>query len=222
VTKLAFGESVVQLDKKTTWVKIKTSDTIGWIANTMIIDSTKAPKDLLDKINSGHKKQLEEKIAEEKKTQLLKEQQTKALLAKKKMLDAQLDSRGKAASHARDSVIQSAIVSDSLEKSKQKPETKLVEYHVYGRDPFIALSHTEDSPVPNVEDLNLVGILYDDADRIGLLEDRSDKSKAFAFRENDPVQNGYVLRIQPDKILFLINELGISRTYALKLIKNKE
>ena len=68
----------------------------------------------------------------------------------------------------------------------------------------------------------LVGVLYDQVDRIGLFEDKQDKTKAYALRENDPVQNGYVLRVQPDKVLFLINELGISRTYALKLTKEKQ
>jgi hypothetical protein len=113
-----------------------------------------------------------------------------------------------------------AAVQESVQTVKNLPAKKLVEYHVYGRDPFLPLSRDDESPVPNVEGLNLIGILYDEADRIALFEDG--KGKAYALRENDPVQNGYLLRVQPDKVLFLLNELGISRTYAMKLSKEKE
>jgi hypothetical protein len=115
-----------------------------------------------------------------------------------------------------------AHVKDSIEHVKQYVGPKTVVYHVYGRDPFLPLSRDTDSPVPAVENLNVVGILYDQVDRIGLFEDKQDKTRAYALRENDPVKNGYVLRVQPDKVLFLLNEFGISRTYALKLTKDKQ
>lgn len=95
---------------------------------------------------------------------------------------------------------------------------------MFGRDPFLPISNDEEGPVPNVENLTLVGILYDQADRIALFESSkaNANSKAYALRENDPVRNGYILRIQPDKVLFLLNDLGISRTYAMKLTREKE
>jgi hypothetical protein len=103
-----------------------------------------------------------------------------------------------------------------------KPLAKVMEYHVLGRDPFMPLLQDEEGPLPSIERLLLVGILYDAMDKIALFEDSKNKAISYARRENDPVKNGYVLRIQSDKVLFLINELGISRTYAMKLIKNKE
>ena len=112
---------------------------------------------------------------------------------------------------------------DSATDSSSKPLAKVMEYHVLGRDPFMPLSQDEEGPLPSIEHLQLVGILYDAmGNRIALFEDARDKAKAFALRENDPVKNGYLLRIQSDKALFLINELGISRTYAMKLLKVKE
>ncbi len=104
----------------------------------------------------------------------------------------------------------------------KKPGPKLVEYKVYGRDPFLPLRQDEEGPLPNVERLQVVGILYDHSSRIALLEDMGNKANAFALRENDPVKNGYLLRIQPDKVLFLLNEFGVSRTYAMKLDKEKQ
>jgi hypothetical protein len=115
-----------------------------------------------------------------------------------------------------------ASAKDSLQPAPVKTFPKLIEYHVLGRDPFLPLSQDEEGPLPNIENLQLVGILYDAMDRIGLFEDIRNKAKAFALRENDPVKNGYLLRIQTDKVLFLINELGISRTYAMKLYRGKE
>jgi hypothetical protein len=113
--------------------------------------------------------------------------------------------------------------SDTLQPVQPaKPRPKPIEYQVFGRDPFLPLSLDEEGPLPNIENLQLVGILYDAMDRIGLFEDMKNKAKAFALRENDPVKNGYLLRIQSDKVLFLITELGISRTYAMKLFRAKE
>ena len=111
---------------------------------------------------------------------------------------------------------------DTVPTQPAKTFPKLIEYHVLGRDPFLPLSQDEEGPMPNIENLQLVGILYDAMDRIALLEDVRNKEKAYALRENDPVRNGYLLRIQTDKVLFLINEMGISRTYAMKLNKGKE
>jgi hypothetical protein len=113
-------------------------------------------------------------------------------------------------------------IKDTVQTAPVKTFPKLIEYQVLGRDPFLPLSQDEEGPLPNIENLQLVGILYDAMDRIGLFEDMRNKAKAFALRENDPVKNGYLLRIQTDKVLFLINELGISRTYAMKLYRGKE
>jgi uncharacterized protein YgiM (DUF1202 family) len=248
--RLPAGTAASPLAKQDGWVKILTASASGWVSSGMVVDSSRAPKELLEKVEVLRAKQLEKIAAEEKaaaraaeKTKLLEEQKAQKqkqieekqaqkeaeaaakekLAAEQKTLkQAEADRVAKAAI-ARDSVLKyNAVKQDSMEKAKRYQGPKLVEYHVYGRDPFLPLSRNQDSPVPNVEDLNLVGILYDQADRIGLFENKQDKTRAYALRENDPVENGYVLRVQPDKVLFLINELGISRTYALKLTREKQ
>jgi hypothetical protein len=174
---------------------------------------------LLEERKAQKKKELEEKEAQKQAERAAGEKRAAEQKAQKQ---AEAERAAKIAM-ARDSVLRyNAEKQDSVEKAKRYQGPKLVEYHVYGRDPFLPLSRDQDSPVPNVEDLNLVGILYDQVDRIGLFENRQDKTRAYALRENDPIENGYVLRVQPDKVLFLINELGISRTYALKLTKEKQ
>jgi hypothetical protein len=262
--RLPIGTAASPLAKQGGWVKIGTGSASGWVTSAMVVDSSRAPKELLDKVAELRTKQLEklaaeekaaatkaekEELAEERKAQKQKQveeqqaqkqkqveeqqakkqaeraaRETQETLAKEKKAQKDTEAQRTAqAARARDSVLKyNAAKQDSLEKAKRNQGPKLVEYHVYGRDPFLPLSRDQDSPVPNVEDLNLVGILYDQADRIGLFENKRDQTRAYALRENDPIENGYVLRVQPDKVLFLINEMGISRTYALKLTKEKQ
>jgi hypothetical protein len=148
------------------------------------------------------------------------EQRAKIAQQAKDLRLAKVQAAQKAKSEAVE--VEDDTLSNSATGPPSKPLAKVMEYHVLGRDPFTPLSQDEEGPLPSIEHLQLVGILYDAMDRIALFEDVRDKTKAFALRENDPVKNGYLLRIQSDKALFLINELGISRTYAMKLLKVKE
>ena len=94
----------------------------------------------------------------------------------------------------------------------------IIEYRSYGRDPFVPLLREDDAnDLFNVQEATLVGILYDKADKIALIEDRKNERKSYAIREHDPVKNGTVLRIERDQVVFLLTEMGISRTYSLKL-----
>jgi hypothetical protein len=92
-----------------------------------------------------------------------------------------------------------------------------------GRDPFATLivdDETHDGPierqVPNVEGLRLVGIIVsrDKANR-ALLQDKQDYS--YILKSGDKVRNGYVLRVDSDRVYFQIFEYGWSRTVALAL-----
>lgn len=237
--KLSLGTVATQVEKKGVWVKIRTPETAGWVSSAMTVDSARAPRAVLaaiDKFNQKRVAQLKaaeekaaresaakEKAAQEKlaKEKLALEQaaQKKAALEtkaaqKKAALETKIASRDSAARYA-------VAVQESVQTVKNLQAKKQVEYHEYGRDPFLPLSLEDESAVAKVENLKLVGILYDQADRIALFEDIGGSGKARALRENDPVQNGYLLRVQPDKVLFLLNELGISRTYAMKLPKEK-
>jgi uncharacterized protein YgiM (DUF1202 family) len=247
--KLPLGTAATQIEKKGAWVKIRTPEATGWVSSAMTVDSAKAPMAVLQAIDKFNQQRIaQQKAAEEKaaresaarekagqeklareKVALERAAQKKADLeaeAAQKKADREAQAAQKKAALAaqasvRDSTVRyAAAAQESVQTAKNIQAKKLVEYHVYARDPFLPLSRDDESPVPDVENLKIIGILYDEADRIALFEDN--KNKAYALRENDPVQNGYLLRVQPDKVLFLINELGISRTYALKLTKEKE
>ena len=69
--------------------------------------------------------------------------------------------------------------------------------------------------VPNVESLRMVGVLHDDYDAMALLEDMEGHS--YILREGDPVENGHVVTVQDQRVIFRINDYGWLRNVALQL-----
>ncbi len=96
---------------------------------------------------------------------------------------------------------------------------KMIRYNRNGRDPFLPyISSVEsDLGLPFLENLHLVGILFDNKDRIALLEDKKNKNRPFTMREEDRVEKGKLIKIYRDRIVFLITEYGISRSVTLRL-----
>lgn len=128
-----------------------------------------------------------------------------------------------------DSVIQPAIddqlTSDNfVSQVHDLPvlRSKIIEYHGAGRDPFmpITVDSMSATEFPSVEHLQLVGILIDNYDRIALCEEGKAGKRPFALREQDQVYKGKVLKIFKDKVVFLLTEYGISRSYTLTFAKN--
>jgi hypothetical protein len=247
IGRFPFGALASQLEKKGAWIKIETSENSGWIAAAMAMDSAKVPEVLWKKIEAVKiaAAKTEAKTIDSVKIQQNNTTQTEELAAtSSKIVRSEKENKSEQLAASSLSIpVLPAKPSPSPDVSMVlatggnnvitpaganaaadtgKPARKLIEYQVFGRDPFLALAQNEEGPLPNIDNLELVGILYDNTDRIGLFEDSRDKTKAFALRENDPVKNGYLLRIQTDKILFLISEFGISRTYAMKLNKEKQ
>lgn len=107
-------------------------------------------------------------------------------------------------------------VMDTIFDSNSK---QLIRYHRNGRDPFVPYGNFLESSfgLPFIENLRLVGILFDDGDRIALLEDKKSDNRPFTMREEDRVERGKVLKIYRDKVVFLITEYGISRSVTLRL-----
>jgi len=101
-------------------------------------------------------------------------------------------------------------------------DSGLVRYKIFGRDPFVPLVKDTNNlaELPRVENLRLVGVLEDTRERIALLEDFTDGNRAFALRVSDPVEHGKVLRVQRDKVVFIIRDFDVSRSYTLSLTNN--
>ncbi len=106
-----------------------------------------------------------------------------------------------------------------VDKEVQDTKTAMVKYNVYGRDPFVPIvfDTSQTSELPRAQSLRLVGVLEDEHERIALLENYRDHNRAYALRENDPVDNGRILRIYRDKVVFLIRDFEVSRSFTLNL-----
>jgi hypothetical protein len=238
IRRFPLGAIATQLGKKGAWIHVEAGDTQGWVLGSLAMDSAKAPQAIWRKIEAAKiaAAKQEEKLQEaerlrqekiEKAQEALKSPPEITPLAKQPSIEHSIAASSPTAA-------EKASLGDTTKNSfplqgaatvaiaSEKPQQPAIAYNVLGRDPFLPLTQDEEGPLPSVENLQMVGILYDKAARIALFEDINDKANAYALRENDPVKNGYLLRIQSDKVLFLIKEFGISRTFTMKLNKGKQ
>ncbi|MCL1945630.1 MAG: hypothetical protein FWF51_00555 [Chitinivibrionia bacterium] len=100
---------------------------------------------------------------------------------------------------------------------------KIYAYRRKGRDPFLPLDKSDfiREGLPNVNNVTLVGILYDDKDALALFEERVGTDiTSFTMRIGDPVVSGKLLRIEPNKVVFLLRESTFSYTVEKELNVN--
>jgi hypothetical protein len=70
-------------------------------------------------------------------------------------------------------------------------------------------------PLPNIENLKLVGVLEGFYENMALVED----SRGFAYilESGDRIKNGRVLRVDQDRLVCQISEYGWTRNVSLDL-----
>ncbi|NLD92972.1 MAG: SH3 domain-containing protein [Fibrobacter sp.] len=209
--KLRIGEKVEQVARKGQWYQVRSGAGTGWIYDRNVVDSM----------------------------ELTDEQQRAIAAALQKIERAQnpeipvVNEIPKVVENAVATGVKATPAGPvaTLEIAEKKQDSSLVDtvrnhvrYVRSGRDPFLPLivDTTDDSQGANVEHLRLVGILIDNAEQIALLEDLKNDRKPFALRENDRVNRGKVLKIYKDKVVFLLTEFGISRSYTIRLATNQE
>jgi hypothetical protein len=109
----------------------------------------------------------------------------------------------------------------------QFPQRLVIKYESNGmRDPFETLindTKTFNTPtqqgIPNVDGLRLVGVIISrQGGNRALLQDKGGLS--YMLESGDKVRNGYVLRIETDRVYFQVFEYGWSRTIALKIAES--
>ncbi|HMA64763.1 MAG: SH3 domain-containing protein, partial [Fibrobacterota bacterium] len=216
VGKLPIGEKVAFVDKKGLWYNVKSGEITGWVHEKNVVDSTKITEEqqrvIVATLQQKAKAQTSPEIPVVNEIPKVVESVVSAITTEK------------ANKLTIDPITQ-------LEMTEQKHDSSLVDtirnhvrYVRIGRDPFMPLivDTSDDSKGANVEHLRLVGVLIDNADQIALLEDLKNNRKPFALRENDQVNRGKVLKIYKDKVVFLLTEFGISRSYTIRLATNQE
>jgi hypothetical protein len=111
------------------------------------------------------------------------------------------------------------IGAEEILSEEKSDSDQVIRYHQKGRDPFDPLCRDSlmQHGKASIEQLQLVGVLIDGNEKVALFEDKSSKKQAFTLRENDAVENGKVLKIFPDRVVFLLTEFGISHSFTLRI-----
>lgn len=98
-----------------------------------------------------------------------------------------------------------------------------VAYNSFGRrDPFIPVEQGIADNGIDIDQMKVVGIIWQAQEPMAVLEHNKESGVSFTVKQGDPVHNGRVSRITRDQVTFDISEYGISRSYSLKLVSNKE
>ncbi len=121
----------------------------------------------------------------------------------------------------------SASDSSSLKEPEVVKAEKIAikQYKKYGRDPFLPLTTTDflKPKLPKLDQMNLVGLIYDPTAGIALFEELvNGEMVSFSMKANEKVENGKLLRIYEQKVVFLMWESDISYTVEKELLSKKE
>ncbi len=207
IDQLELGRRAIKLMVHDEWVRIlpKNGDT-GWVHESLVKDSLDSTVEIAHSEPEPRvqaKEPLQERAAERPPAE--------AAAVALPIEDISKDFRGE------------EIVAKGELPEPAKP--RMIRYRRFGRDPFVPLDIIRmaggDSALPDAENLVLVGIVYDDKERIALLEDTENQNKAYALMEGDRVRRGSLFRIMRKRVIFLLSEEGISYTHDLELEKEK-
>ncbi len=202
IMQLPSGTMGTVLERRGKWRRMQTdSDVVGWVFEALIQDSASVPERVWATFKTGNERVETGNAVESSPVQEV----------------YQLERAPEAPPVAETIEDSSRLRPPPVDTANAKPQKKMVIYTIYGRDPFLPLDpeSLERSEFPNVESAVLVGVMYDQADKIALVEDQTNREIAYALREGDRVDGGRVLKIEPRRVVFLLTEMGVSRTFSL-------
>jgi len=105
----------------------------------------------------------------------------------------------------------------SVDQATEEAKNRVV-YNTFGiRDPFIPLQPDDVEGGLNIDQMKVVGIIYSATRPMAVLEHINQSGLSVALREGDAIQNGRVLRILRDQVVFVLEEFGVTRQFTLKL-----
>ncbi len=112
------------------------------------------------------------------------------------------------------------IVSDSIINATFVTE-KYVYKSKYRRDPFISVLELQREGMEQLEleTASYFGMLKGKNGKMALFKDAT--GLGYVFYEGQKVKNGVLLKIEPDSVIFKINEFGNVRTKVIKIVKNE-
>ena len=209
------GTRMVLKTKKNSWYNVIVDDTLNaWVYHSLAEDSTKITSEKWDEIYNKRESETAEKpIIDE-----FSSTSSDPLIDNSKDNVFSLDSNEVVKDSTK--TIANPKVAEKVEDEHIKP------YKKYGRDPFLPLNKTSDflkPKLPDVDNMKLVGIMYDPADGIALFEeDVNGESVSFAMKVGEKVKNGKLLHIYENRVVFLMWEADVTYTVEKELVVNKE
>ena len=234
VKKIPLGTRVDRLDGKGSWMRVVEGADTGFIRTTAAVYA--------DEMNQAQEKSL--KSLMDAKQARITAKEASAAAKSRKAANAQLanpsepaenpapdaDNTGNSAPKL--AIADNPELADKLarekkaadeEKMRVEPEEKRVTYNSYGRrDPFIPVEQGSVDNGIDIDQMKVVGIIYQSSEPMAVLEHTREANVSFTVKVGDPVHNGRVSRITREAVTFDISEYGISRSYSLKLVSSKE
>jgi Tfp pilus assembly protein PilP len=117
-------------------------------------------------------------------------------------------------------VVRKEVKEEVKEVKKEEVEKKYVYKASHLRDPFISLIEKK-KPEVKLEDLVLVGFLWDKKGKVALLESQKTK-EGFVVTKGTRLGNGRVIYIGKDSVVLEQLHQGVRRKYVIKLRKKEE
>ena len=90
----------------------------------------------------------------------------------------------------------------------------------YERDPFISvldLQRDKQASI-DIESASYYGMLKGKNGKVALLKDAS--GMGFVFFEGEKIKNGVLLKVEPDSVIFKLDEYGVVRNKVIRMNKN--
>ncbi len=111
-----------------------------------------------------------------------------------------------------------------LQAQQNNLKNQVIVYSSFGRrDPFIPVIQSKiDEGDFNIDQMQLVGIIWDPKDPLAVLEHRMEPGISITLRSGDKISNGKVTNISHEKVTFEILEFGVFRSYTLKLSQKEK
>lgn len=198
ITKVMKGMYAQRISSNNGWTRIVINGASGWISNKFVDEPSQLAVDDRETITA------EDKTSDSK-------------------VGSNVELKPSLQSLSNDSIaiqkVSQQIGEEEILSEEKSEADQVIRYHQKGRDPFEPLCRDSlmQRGKASIDQLQLVGVLIDGNDKVALFEDKSSKKQAFTLKENDPVENGKVLKVFPDRVVFLLTEFGISHSFTLRL-----
>lgn len=215
------GTRMVSFEKKNNWSRVQLADgSKGWIYSTFLLDSSQVTPEMWDSFYNSGKPDNELVVEPVKDVLASGNGETFDIGTKPNVF--KINEEEKAGSKA---VAKSEAAKKEKAEEQGSDKEVVVSYKKYGRDPFLPLDvkNLAKPGMPGVDSLSLIGVIFSDAkgaQNYALFEERvKGGSTTFSLKEGEPIENGRLLHIEENRVVFLMREADF--TYTVEKILEK-